>query len=218
MTIQTSTYYRSFPTDGRLVKLAVCFSWILGAFQLACITRSLYWWMVTNSNNPVALGQVPWEFTVYQINAVCASVTVQTFFSHRVYYLSGNLYIGVLVQVLVLLQFGLGAAACVVVNMNLHSPELLKRCTWLIVTWLTSQAIADVVIAALFSRVSFLCWLPKMRTRLNARLATPSPLGLISYSIKKRLRQTAGDHRNAGLDRHIARGSRLQRWYPTMRK
>ncbi|KAF9511104.1 hypothetical protein BS47DRAFT_1202392 [Hydnum rufescens UP504] len=151
MTIQTSTYYRSFPNDGRLVKLAVCFLWVLGAFQLACVTRSLYWWLVTNSHNPLALGRVTWEFTVYQINAVCASVIVQTFFSHRVYYLSGNPYIGVLVQVLVLFQFGFGATACIVVNMNLDSPELLRKYTWLIVTWLTSQAIADVVIAACMS-------------------------------------------------------------------
>ncbi|KAF9507065.1 hypothetical protein BS47DRAFT_350440 [Hydnum rufescens UP504] len=34
-----------------------------------------------------------------------------------------------------------------------------------------------------------------MRTRLRARLDTPSPLELIAYSIKKRLRaQNAGDH------------------------
>jgi len=37
-----------------------------------------------------------------------------------------------------------------------------------------------------------------MRTSLRARLDTPSPLELISYSIKKGLRRNVGDHRSRG--------------------
>ncbi|KAF9503245.1 hypothetical protein BS47DRAFT_1356359 [Hydnum rufescens UP504] len=215
LTVQTSSYYHAFPNDGRPLKLVV-------PFQLACITQSLYWWL---------------EFLTYQINTVCASVTVQTFFAYRVYSLSANLYIGVLVQALVLLQF-----------------VMIKECTWLIVLWLAIQAIADIVITTcmclllrrrrtgfqktdsvinrmvlytistglitsvlscfllvMFAKYAFhfseiTVGMPlgafysitmlanlHMRTTLRARLATPSPMELVSYSVKKRMRQNAGD-------------------------
>ncbi|KAF9513486.1 hypothetical protein BS47DRAFT_971241 [Hydnum rufescens UP504] len=142
-----STYYHAFPNDRRPLKLAVAFLWTVDALQLACVSRSLYWWFVINYSNPLALGWATWEFAVYQINTVCASVTVQTFFAYRVYSLSANLYAGVLVQVLVLLQFGFGAATAIRANMNLEFQVIVKECTWLVVSWLTVQATADIVIA-----------------------------------------------------------------------
>ncbi|KAF9512075.1 hypothetical protein BS47DRAFT_1345873 [Hydnum rufescens UP504] len=146
LTIQTSSYYHAFPNDGRWVKLVVGFLWILEAFQLACVTQSLYSSFVTNYDNPLA--HVAWNFTAFQISAVCASVTVQTFFAHRVYSLSSNLYLGVFVQVLVLVQFGFGAATSVASNIVPSYEILVKDWTWLVVSWMAMQAIADVVIAA----------------------------------------------------------------------
>jgi len=84
---------------------------------------------------------------MYHTSTACASVTVQTFFAHRVYSLSGNLYLGVLVQVLVLLQFGFAAATAIRANMILEFHVMVKECTWLAEAWLIIQAIADVVIA-----------------------------------------------------------------------
>ncbi|KAF9516960.1 hypothetical protein BS47DRAFT_586543 [Hydnum rufescens UP504] len=60
LTIQGSSYYHAFPNDGRGVKLVVAFLWALEAFQLACCTWSLYWWFVTNYNNPLALRWSTW--------------------------------------------------------------------------------------------------------------------------------------------------------------
>ncbi|KAF9513406.1 hypothetical protein BS47DRAFT_973368 [Hydnum rufescens UP504] len=254
LTVQTSSYYHAFPNDGRPLKLVVAFLWILEAFQLACITQSLYWWFVANDDNSSTLGWATWEFLTYQINTVCASVTVQTFFAYRVYSLSANLYIGVLVQALVLLQFGFGAVTAVKANMNLEFQVMIKECTWLIVLWLAIQAIADIVITTcmclllrrrrtgfqktdsvinrmvlytistglitsvlscfllvMFAKYAFhfseiTVGMPlgafysitmlanlHMRTTLRARLATPSPMELVSYSVKKRMRQNAGD-------------------------
>ncbi|KAF9511181.1 hypothetical protein BS47DRAFT_1197148 [Hydnum rufescens UP504] len=87
------------------------------------------------------------EFAIYQITVVCASVTVQTFFAYRVYSLSTNLYLGILVEVLVLLQFGFGAITAIKANIILDFKLVVKECTWLIVIWLAIQAVADVVIA-----------------------------------------------------------------------
>ncbi|KAF9514207.1 hypothetical protein BS47DRAFT_888679 [Hydnum rufescens UP504] len=147
LTIQISSYYHSFPNDGRLVKLAVCFLGTCGAFQLACITQSLYSWFVANHNHHFTLRRATWEFLTYQTSTACASVTVQTFFAHRVYSLSGNLYLGALVQVLVLLQFGFAAATGIRATMILEFRVIVKECTWLTEAWLITQAIADVVIA-----------------------------------------------------------------------
>ncbi|KAF9510890.1 hypothetical protein BS47DRAFT_1364220 [Hydnum rufescens UP504] len=132
----------------------------------ACCTKSLYWWFVTNYRNPLALQQSPWEFGILPINI--------TFFAYRVYSLSANLYVGVLVQVLVLLQFGFGAV--------LELRGIVKECTWLVVTWLTLQAIADVVIAA------FMCLLlrrrrtgsPKTNSIINRMVLYTISTGLVT--------------------------------------
>ncbi|KAF9514782.1 hypothetical protein BS47DRAFT_842223 [Hydnum rufescens UP504] len=147
LTIQTSSYYCAFPNDGRPVKLVVGVLWTLQAFQLACSAQSLYWWSVKNYNNPLALKWGTWEFSMHQINIVCSSVTVQTFFAHRVYSLSANLYVGVLVQVLVLLQLGFGTATSVKANMHLELQVIVKESKWLFVSWLAIQAATDIVIA-----------------------------------------------------------------------
>jgi len=107
----------------------------------------LYRWVVTNYYNPAALKHATWEFTIFLISAVCTSVTVQTFFAHRVYSLSTNLYLGILVQVLVLVQFGFGVATGVIVNMKLDVGVVLGEYEWVPMSWLVIQAIADIVIA-----------------------------------------------------------------------
>ncbi|KAF9504827.1 hypothetical protein BS47DRAFT_1386147 [Hydnum rufescens UP504] len=147
LTIQTSSYYRAFPNDGRAVKLVVGFLCVVEAFQLVCSTQSLYRWVITNYYNPAALKHATWEFTIFQISAVCASVTVQTFFAHRVYSLSANLHLGVLVEVLVLVQFGFGVATGVIVNKVLNIGVVLSGYGWVTVSWLVIQATADIVIA-----------------------------------------------------------------------
>ncbi|KAF9507064.1 hypothetical protein BS47DRAFT_1385287 [Hydnum rufescens UP504] len=145
LTVQTSRYYYAFPNDGRPVKLAVAVLWTLGAFQLACYTQSFYWWFVTNYHNPLAQQWLPWEFAIYSLNATCSSLIVQTFFAYRVYSLSGNLYLGVLVQGLVLLQFGFSAASCIKLFMIglPQKPDSCKECDRLAEVWLIIQAIAD---------------------------------------------------------------------------
>ncbi|KAF9520191.1 hypothetical protein BS47DRAFT_848631 [Hydnum rufescens UP504] len=147
LTIQTFSYYNAFPNDRRRSKLIVGFLWTLEAFQLSCGTQSLYWWIVTNYNNPSAVGYATWEFTTFQISAACTSVTVQTFFAHRIYSLSANVYLGALVQALVLVQFGFGAATSVTSNMALEFVVEVKEWTWVAISWLAMQAIADIVIA-----------------------------------------------------------------------
>ncbi|KAF9505111.1 hypothetical protein BS47DRAFT_574981 [Hydnum rufescens UP504] len=132
LTVQTSTYYNAFPNDARPLKLAVGLLWVLQAFELASCTQSVYRWSVANYNNPSALD---WG----------------TFFAYRVYSLSANIYIGVLVQALVFLQFGFGAALSVKVQVNPEFKVIVKEYTWLVVSWLAIQATVDIVIATCMS-------------------------------------------------------------------
>ncbi|KAF9510100.1 hypothetical protein BS47DRAFT_1364794 [Hydnum rufescens UP504] len=150
----------SFSYDGRTVKLVVGFLWILEAFQLlvssflspstvartdcggllvsdnactlysTCVTQSLYWWFVQDYYNPSALQRATWQFTTFQISAACASVVVQTFFAHRVYSLSANLYLGGFVD-----------------SVPEHDTDFKVITPWVPVSWLTIQAAADIVIA-----------------------------------------------------------------------
>ncbi|KAF9509657.1 hypothetical protein BS47DRAFT_140719 [Hydnum rufescens UP504] len=127
LTVQISSYYRAFPNDGRLLKVAVGFLWALEAFQLGCVSQYLYGGFIKHYYNPLPLARSTWEFGMFQVTVVVASVTVQTFFAHHVYSLSGNLYLGIFVP--------------------LCSFSSYLDCTWLIVTWLAIQAVSDVVIA-----------------------------------------------------------------------
>ncbi|KAF9511603.1 hypothetical protein BS47DRAFT_1363737 [Hydnum rufescens UP504] len=232
LTVQASTYYNAFPNDARPLKLAV------GLLCASC-TQSVYRRSVANHNNPSALDWGTWE---------SGNASNQQ--------LSANIYIGVLVQALVLIQFGFGTAYTVKAHVNPEYKVIVKECTWLVVSWLAIQATADIVIAASMSlllrhrrtgfqktdsvinrmvlytistglitsvlscsllamfvthgfhvpEVTFgmllgVCYCITMltnlhmRTRLRTRLATPTPLELIG-SIKNRMRQNVGDHRN----------------------
>ncbi|KAF9510115.1 hypothetical protein BS47DRAFT_102562 [Hydnum rufescens UP504] len=142
----------------------------------ACSTRSLHRWVVTNYHNPSALHRATWEFTIFGISTVCASVTVQTFFAHRIYSLSANIYVGVLVQVLVLVQFGLGVATGVIGNLVLDIEALVKVSRWVAVSWLVMQATADIVIA--------ICMCLVLRDRRTGFQKTDSVIGRMTlYTI-----------------------------------
>ncbi|KAF9512070.1 hypothetical protein BS47DRAFT_1103796 [Hydnum rufescens UP504] len=147
LSIQIYSYYCAFPNDTRLLKLVVAFLWTLEAFQLVCGTQSLYWWVGANYGNRLASGDGTWGFTTFQISAVCASVTVQTFFSYRVYSLSANLYLGAFVQVFVLVQFGFGVVTSVKANTVRKPVVAAEEIMWVAVSWLATQAIADIVIS-----------------------------------------------------------------------
>ncbi|KAF9507208.1 hypothetical protein BS47DRAFT_340335 [Hydnum rufescens UP504] len=153
LTIQTYSYYNAFPNDARPLKLAVGLLWALQVFQLACCTQTVYRWSVANHNNHSALEWGSWEFGMHQINTVCSSVTVQTFFAYRVYSLSASLYTGVLVQILVFLQFGFGAAVSVKTHMNQEFKVIVKECTWPIVSWLAIQVCLGHNLSVLVSNV-----------------------------------------------------------------
>jgi len=71
---------------------------------------------------------------------------VQTFFARRVHSLSANPYLGVLVYVLVLVQFGFGAATCVKAVTLLEFEAIVKEWRWFAAVWLIIQTIADIVI------------------------------------------------------------------------
>ncbi|KAF9514245.1 hypothetical protein BS47DRAFT_1392661 [Hydnum rufescens UP504] len=175
LTIQTSSYYHSFPNEGRLVKLA--------AYSPSSIVKDFRSFSTVDVPL-VDTVRATWEFLMYHTSTACASVTVQTFFAHRVYSLSGNLYLGVLVTSLKVMQYNVVASPCVASiwlvlpdydhfpmcfirlippvlgfaaatairayaspNMILEFHVMVKECTWLAEAWLIIQAIADVVIA-----------------------------------------------------------------------
>ncbi|KAF9512072.1 hypothetical protein BS47DRAFT_1363370 [Hydnum rufescens UP504] len=302
LTIQISSYYYAFPNDGRLLKFVVhlrTFPYPLemrafyGIFAKAhngpttwtlysaCGTQALYWRVVTNYGNGLTLGRSTWEFTVFQINTVCASLAVQTFFAGRVYSLSANLYLGMLVISPRVMHYDFVGSPCVTSVRSVlpnyrrfydallaYSARavgfgvvrdfavLIKEWTWLAVAWLAIQAIADLVIATcmclllrhrrtgfqktdsvinrmvlytistglvtsvlscillgMFVKYGFnftttigiplgtvysITMLANLHTRtaLRAKLDTPTPLELISSSLKKRIRRNMGNHGN----------------------
>ncbi|KAF9511592.1 hypothetical protein BS47DRAFT_1383375 [Hydnum rufescens UP504] len=120
----------------------------------ACSTQTVYRWSVTNCNNPSALEWETWEFGMGLINNVLLHILVgevlHSYFPF-ISIVSANIYIGVLVEALVFLQFGFGAALSVKAPLNQEFKVIVKECTWLVVSWLAIQATADIVIATCMS-------------------------------------------------------------------
>jgi len=147
ITTQSFAYYRSFPQDPIYIKLAIVFLWLLQGFQLGCLTKALYTYLLSNYGHSQFLALAIWEGSVYQTTTVVAATTVQTFFAYRVYTLSSRRWIGFVMQTLILVQFGFGvASSCrAYILGTLYDIAVNER--WLIGTWLGCEAITDLALA-----------------------------------------------------------------------
>jgi len=97
-----------------------------------------------------------WEFSVFQINNTIATVTVQTFFALRIYSLSNNIILGVLVELFVVVQCAFGIAFSVLWNRTPGISDFVDRFRWVVVVWLAFRAAADLIIC-FYHELSLAC-------------------------------------------------------------
>jgi len=83
--LQTYLYYVYYPNDPASMKWLVAFVWMLETVQTACVTHAIYYYVIANYLNPVALLRGVWSlFSSVGINVFIAFV-VQCFFTKRIY-------------------------------------------------------------------------------------------------------------------------------------
>ncbi|KAF8312171.1 uncharacterized protein EI90DRAFT_3094141 [Cantharellus anzutake] len=88
-----------------------------------------------------------WTGTVYQILTVICSIVVQSYFVLRLHRLSGTIWLPMLLVLLTLGQIGTGLVICLRVNITRGVQSIIHPLRPLMVSWLTLEAAADLVIA-----------------------------------------------------------------------
>ncbi|KAF9447379.1 hypothetical protein P691DRAFT_802529 [Macrolepiota fuliginosa MF-IS2] len=84
-TLQTYFYYVHYPDDGLGLKALVSLIWVLDSLHMAVVSYCIYYYLVINYSNPIALGVGHWSlFISVGLNIVIACI-VQCFFTRKIH-------------------------------------------------------------------------------------------------------------------------------------
>ncbi|KAH9853719.1 hypothetical protein C2E23DRAFT_91919 [Lenzites betulinus] len=146
-------YFTSYSKDPWGLKLLVIVVWLSDSAHQALISHSVYWYLVTEYGNPVALTLLTRTIIAEVFFGICTGFFVQSFFVVRIWHLSGKkLAVVIPVAILVLGEFSVGMA---------YSIKAVSFTTFLEDTRLKSLSIAtnafaaagDVTIAVLMCKI-----------------------------------------------------------------
>ncbi|KAF8225186.1 hypothetical protein L208DRAFT_438001 [Tricholoma matsutake] len=144
--LQTFFYYRQYPRDSFFTKGLVFVVWFLDTAQLVLISIDMYWSLVTNYNKPEVLGKTTWSSNLQiDCNGLIGLIVV-CFFARRVWRLSGNIWITVIIVILAFVHLILGIVSTVE-GFTLVDAKMFRKLIWLTSVGLGSAAAADVIIA-----------------------------------------------------------------------
>lgn len=86
-TLQTYFYYVHYTNDGFDIKFLVSLIWVLDSLHMAIVAYCIYYYLVINYNNPLALGVGHWSlFMSVAFNVIIAFI-VQCFFTRKIHIL-----------------------------------------------------------------------------------------------------------------------------------
>ncbi|XP_006462697.1 hypothetical protein AGABI2DRAFT_119538 [Agaricus bisporus var. bisporus H97] len=106
--IQTFFYYRTYPKDPITTKALVAVVWLFDTLQLILCTIALYWYLIVNFRDDEALGKATWSLSLQTDCNGLIGLIVECFFARRVWILSKNIVLVLLIVVLAFVHFGLG--------------------------------------------------------------------------------------------------------------
>ncbi|KAJ7282029.1 hypothetical protein C8J57DRAFT_1500685 [Mycena rebaudengoi] len=154
-------YYYTHQNDEWPLKLFVAAVMCFDTIHQALITHSGYTYLVTNFNNPPALGTIVWSLVVEVLFSGLTALLVQSFLTVRVWRLSKrNIWLTGTAALLVLAEFGC-VVAYVILAMPLNSFADLMRLKILSTVVNAFAAASDLLIAGilcillLYSRTGF---------------------------------------------------------------
>jgi len=90
LTIQTYTYYETFPEDSKWLKSLVGTVWCVDLVHLVFIGRAVYYYLVINWGNPAVIPFTIWTFDAHLVLLGLATILCQSFFLRRIYIFSGR--------------------------------------------------------------------------------------------------------------------------------
>ncbi|CAL1712761.1 unnamed protein product [Somion occarium] len=159
--LQTYEYYKRYPKDSFLIKFMVAGLTILDTLHLVLCSRTIYWYLISNFNNPDNLDKTTWSMALQTDCNGIIGVIVEGFFARRVYIMSKNWYITTIIVVLAVLHFALGVVFTAQ-SFILGQFSKFSSLTWITCTGLGAAALSDIVIA-----LSMCYYLQKKRTGVD---------------------------------------------------
>lgn len=144
--LQTFLYYRNYPKDPKFIKIMVFVLWALDLAQLVLSTITIYWYLVTNFNNPPALAKTFWSMNVQTDCNGLIGLIVECFFARRVFILSKNYFLTGVILLLSLIHFALGIVFTID-SFALPSASDFDQLIWVTSAGLGSAAAADILVA-----------------------------------------------------------------------
>ncbi|KAF8066978.1 hypothetical protein FPV67DRAFT_1221885 [Lyophyllum atratum] len=91
--VQTFTFFTRKSRDRPTFKLMIAFLWVLDTFDSALNGHILYFYLVTNYLNPVAIGTPTWSVIIHVAITSISDFIIRSMFAHRFYRLSKGNYI-----------------------------------------------------------------------------------------------------------------------------
>ncbi|KAJ3789166.1 hypothetical protein GGU10DRAFT_431877 [Lentinula aff. detonsa] len=110
---------------------------IFDTMQLVLCVTALYWYLITNYNNPSVLDQLTWGVI---------ALLVECFFARRVWLMSSNMYLVTIIVILAAIHFVLGIVFTVD-SFRLVTNTEFGNLIWVTSAGIGSAAAADVIIA-----------------------------------------------------------------------
>ncbi|KAJ7051696.1 hypothetical protein C8F01DRAFT_1262487 [Mycena amicta] len=162
-TAQFYVYYTRFPDGTAVIKAVVSFVWLGEAAHVGCVSHLLYTWLVTDYGHPEdLLKRPPRSVLGLLFLTVVIAVSVQIFFSYRIYVFSGSAIIPYFTYTLSFVRLAIGM---VLFGIGLGVPSLEEFITkWnkLAVTSWSLSAAEDIIITA---TLASLLWIHKGQIR-----------------------------------------------------
>ncbi|KAG6915311.1 hypothetical protein DXG01_012172 [Tephrocybe rancida] len=91
---QTFTFFTRNTRDGPLLKALIAFLWVLDTFDSALNCHILYFYLVTNYLNPLAIAKPIWSVIIHVAITSISNFLIRSMFAQRFYRLSkGNIII-----------------------------------------------------------------------------------------------------------------------------
>ncbi|KAJ6490942.1 hypothetical protein C8R45DRAFT_1096481 [Mycena sanguinolenta] len=154
--MQFYTYIQLFPTDKTVLRILVYSLFLVDVAQTVSLTMHGWYFAVTTWGQPAMWDILPWTAAMIPIPCGIISMTVQIFYSWRIWILTSNQFlhgVAILIAVLAVVQ---GFAAIIPGVMLLYPPtqENLIRLHPGFSVWLTGSFVVDTLITATMTYIA----------------------------------------------------------------
>lgn len=174
-TMQTITYFRSPPRDAVFFRVVVICLWLLDTFHLILVTHGIYYYVIDNFANPIAILRPTWSLVTQIYITVLIILVVRSVFTARIWILSyGNKFLVVIITLTSLFVFGTGYGFASI-GFGTTFKKLFEE-SWMLYASLGGAVAADLMIAL------SLCYL-LMRNRTGFKRTDSLVTTLLVYAV-----------------------------------